>query len=140
MFRWKSLTAVAAVVALSLTGCAADSTSTSDAGHTHTVTVSCVVTGTDAGDASRPETGSTTCQNGATASAISANHGHTLAVPRADVAAGGTKTYAIRGSSSHPHSVTVTSAQFAQLRAGATVTLTSTSDAGHSHTVKVICA
>ena len=39
MFRWKSLTAVAAVVALSLTGCAADSTSSSDAATTLTLGV-----------------------------------------------------------------------------------------------------
>jgi len=78
--------------------------------------------------------------NGATAVAISANHGHTLVVPTADVAAATAKTYPIKGTASHNHDVTLTPDHFAQLAAGATISVTSTTAGSHTHVVKVICA
>lgn len=71
---------------------------------------------------------------------ISANHGHTLVVPPEDVTAGETKTYSIKGASSHDHKVTITAAQFAELAAGATLDLASTTAGTHAHTVTVTCA
>ncbi|MCA9667003.1 MAG: hypothetical protein KC503_15495 [Myxococcales bacterium] len=79
-------------------------------------------------------------QGGCSASAITANHGHTMTVTKADVAAAANKTYDIKGSSGHAHSVTLTAADFAQLAGGAAVTVTSTNDAGHTHDVTVMCA
>ncbi len=136
--------------------------STSGAGHTHDVKVTCTSSSsTDAGRAdgsatadsgasrdaqadahadARADASSSTCPNGASASTITANHGHTLTVSAADVASGSTKTYSIKGSSSHDHQVTISSAQFAQLRGGSTISVTSTNVFGHTHTVDVLCA
>ena len=71
---------------------------------------------------------------------ISANHGHSLVVSPADVAAKQAKTYSIKGSAGHDHNVAITAAQFATLGLGQTITVTSTNDAGHTHTVTVTCA
>ena len=111
--------------------------STTDAGHAHAVTVTCAATpDADAGTDAAPAV----CPNGATASVISANHGHAIVVPTADVAAAAPKTYSIKGTSSHDHDVSLTPAHFAQLATGATITVTSTNVGGHMHVVKVICA
>ena len=74
-----------------------------------------------------------TCQ-----SAIASNHGHELIVTAEDVNAGVDKTYDIQGTSAHSHSVTVTSADFAVLSTGGSVTILSSKD-GHSHSVDVTC-
>ena len=68
---------------------------------------------------------------------ISANHGHSLVVSPADVAAGVAKTYSIQGAAGHDHLVTITAAQFARLGAGQTITIPSTNGAGHTHSVTV---
>lgn len=101
--------------------------STNDLGHTHTVTVSCAVA-------------AASCVNGAKAATISANHGHSLFVPNADVVAGVAKTYPIQGTATHSHTVSVTAAQFTLLQRGKKFTVTSTTGAGHSHSVTVACA
>jgi hypothetical protein len=80
------------------------------------------------------------CEDGAPSDTISSNHGHTLTVTQADVAAGTLKTYDIQGSSGHTHSVTVSVGNFATLRAGGTVQLTSSNGGGHSHNVTITCA
>jgi hypothetical protein len=72
-------------------------------------------------------------------SAIGTNHGHTITVSLTDVNAAADKTYDITGSSPHAHSVTVTAAQFAQIKGGTTLMITSTSGAGHTHAVTVMC-
>ncbi|MFO0595247.1 MAG: hypothetical protein U0228_08080 [Myxococcaceae bacterium] len=77
--------------------------------------------------------------NGATASAITFNHGHTLMVPAADFVATGDKIYDITGSALHAHSITLTAAQRATILAGGMVTVTSTLT-GHTHDVTVVCA
>ncbi|HEY8208186.1 MAG TPA: hypothetical protein VIG99_11935 [Myxococcaceae bacterium] len=74
---------------------------------------------------------------------IDVNHGHTLTVPKADASAGGDKTYHIKGGADHDHTVTITAAQFASLRVGTEVTITSSPDIGlntHDHGVTVNCA
>ncbi|MBX3233899.1 MAG: hypothetical protein KIT84_31615 [Labilithrix sp.] len=123
------VTVTAADFAELATGASVTIASTTDVGHRHPVTVTCA-----AKPEPKPE------PDGATAATISANHGHALVVPTEDVAAAETKTYSIQGASSHPHIVTLTAEDFAQLAAGATVTTASTTDAGHAHFVKVICA
>jgi hypothetical protein len=107
-------------------------TSTNVAGHTHDVTVSCTVTK----DPPKPAA----CGNGARASAISANHGHSLVVPKADVTKAAPKTYSIKGTSGHPHTVALTAAHFAQLASGKSVVVTSSNDAAHTHQVTISCA
>ncbi len=82
------------------------------------------------------------CLNAGTVVAISANHGHTLVVSKAAVAAGVEETYSITGSAGHAHSVTITASHFASLAANQQVVITSTpaDGAGHTHNVTVSCA
>lgn len=70
---------------------------------------------------------------------ISSNHGHTLEVPLADVAAGTEKTYTLTDNGSHEHTVVVTAAQFAQLASGTEVTARSDVFGAHSHGVTITC-
>lgn len=78
--------------------------------------------------------------NGGTASSISSNHGHSLTVPAADVNAGVDKTYNIQGSSSHPHTIMVSSSDFATLSMNNSISKTSTNNDGHTHSVTITCA
>lgn len=71
---------------------------------------------------------------------ISSNHMHALVVPVSDITAGATKTYDIQGTSQHGHTVEITSAMFAMLATGASITATSSNDGGHTHNVTVRCA
>jgi len=70
---------------------------------------------------------------------IAANHGHVLTVTAADAAAAVDKVYDIMGSASHTHSVTISAAMFALLETGTVITTTSTTSAGHSHGITVMC-
>ena len=74
-----------------------------------------------------------------TGATIGSNHGHAITVTAAEANAGVDKTYQIQGTSLHPHSVTITAAQFTMLRTAGTITVTSSTDAMHSHTVTVTC-
>lgn len=80
------------------------------------------------------------CTANGTISAVSANHGHQLTVTKADVAASAARTYGIRGTADHSHSVTVTAAMFTGLKGNTAIMTTSSSDSGHSHPVTVTCA
>lgn len=71
--------------------------------------------------------------------AIAANHGHAMTVSPADVTAGVEKTYQIQGTSIHPHTVVITAADFATLKATGTVTVSSSEESRHTHDVKVTC-
>lgn len=70
--------------------------------------------------------------------AISGNHGHALSVPAADLDATVTKIYSILGSALHDHTVTLTPAQLAQIKAKTSVTVESSLN-GHVHSVTVNC-
>ncbi len=78
--------------------------------------------------------------SGCSDEAITANHGHSLAVPQADVDAAAEKTYSIQGDSPHDHEITLTAADFTLLAGGGSVTIVSTSDGTHTHDVTVSCA
>jgi hypothetical protein len=80
------------------------------------------------------------CAQNGTQSDISANHGHSLTVSKADIAAGVDKTYDIRGGASHSHLVTLTAADFAKLAGNNGASEQSTVDDSHSHTVTITCA
>lgn len=75
-----------------------------------------------------------------TTSTIETNHGHVLMVPGADVAAGATKTYSIKGTATHNHMVTITAAMFQVLKSPMMIMMTSTTTNGHNHVVLVMCA
>jgi hypothetical protein len=72
--------------------------------------------------------------------AISANHGHTLNIPSADLNSTTAKTYSILGSAGHDHTIALSAAQFAQLKNKQMVIVSSSTDGGHAHTVTVTCA
>lgn len=74
------------------------------------------------------------------AATISDNHGHTLAIPAADLDSTTEKIYDIQGSAGHTHSVTFSAAQLAQLKAGSTVSVTSSAEPGHDHRIGERCA
>ena len=87
------------------------------------------------GPGSPPPPGGDNC----TTSSITSNHGHSVTIPKADAEAGVAKSYSIRGSASHDHTIALSAQQMADLAAGTAVTVTSTS-AGHTHDVTVSCA
>ena len=81
---------------------------------------------------------------GASDAEISNNHGHLLTIPSADLDSTSDMSYSIMGSATHDHTVTLTVAQLAALKAGQVVTATSTvTDAApfgsHSHDLTVSC-
>ena len=124
-----TITITAAQFAMLGAGRAVTATSTTTGGHTHTVTVTCTVS-----------TPPATCASGASASAITGNHGHSLLIPKADLAAGVAKTYSIQGTASHAHQVSISAAQLATLKAGQSISVTSSLVFAHVHTVTVRCA
>lgn len=70
---------------------------------------------------------------------ISGNHGHTLSLPITDLDSPTDKTYNIQGGAAHNHTVTFTVAQLALLKAGQTVTVTSSFTIDHEHSVAERC-
>jgi len=70
------------------------------------------------------------CLENGTKTAISANHGHTLTVKKADVMQGLEKTYSIAGSATHSHNVTLTANDV--MTASDDATLTIVGDGGDS--------
>jgi hypothetical protein len=81
---------------------------------------------------------------GLRAETITSNHGHTLAVPIADLDATTDKVYSIAGTAGHDHTITLTAAQLAMLKSGGVVTVTSSVTNApvygtHSHDVTVAC-
>jgi hypothetical protein len=69
---------------------------------------------------------------------IAANHGHMVTVPPADVLEGAMTTYELVGAS-HTHHVTLSADDFANLAAGQTVMILTTTDADHDHEVTFRC-
>jgi len=66
---------------------------------------------------------------------ISANHGHTAVVLAAQITAGNAVSLDIQGQATHAHQVSVSQANLATLKSRQPVSVTSTTDASHSHTV-----
>ena len=72
---------------------------------------------------------------GDVAGSVSANHGHMAVVTRAQIVAAAAVTLDITGSSDHPHAVDLTAEELGQIGSGRRVSKSSSSDAGHTHTV-----
>ena len=105
--------------------------------------LSCSSSSDDSNSNPQPTGGNPDClENGATASNITRNHGHSLTVSSADVNAGAEKTYDIKGSGNHPHSVTVSAGDFTDLKNNQQIFVNSTSGGGdgHAHFVTISCA
>ena len=77
---------------------------------------------------------------GASGTQIAGNHGHALVIPSADLDSMVDMTYDIQNVADHNHTVTFTPAQLAQLKAHATVVVTSTTTLSHMHDLTVTCA
>ncbi len=71
--------------------------------------------------------------------AISANHGHVLTIPLADLDSATDKTYDIQGTALHTHSVTLTAAELRTLKTGAAVTTVSSTGGSHTHDITITC-
>ena len=71
--------------------------------------------------------------------AISANHGHTLVVPAADLDSTTNKTYSILGTADHNHTVVLTPAQLQLIKVKTAVVVNSSTDQSHDHVVTVNC-
>jgi len=91
----------------------------------------------DDGGAKTPDAAPLTCASPATV--IGGNHGHVMMVTMADVTAMANKTYNIMGTALHDHTVNITQAQYAQLKANGTISVESSSDGTHTHTITVMC-
>jgi hypothetical protein len=87
------------------------------------------------GGSNPPPTGSTAC--GAGVGNITGNHGHTLTILKADLDSTVNKTYTLGAATTdgHIHTVSFTPTQLASMKTGGTVTVTSTTNVGHSHDV-----
>jgi len=71
---------------------------------------------------------------------IGRNHGHIFPIGMDDLRAGVEKTYDLSGTSGHRHTITVTAADFARVRAGELVRLASSREGGHIHRLLLACA
>ena len=82
---------------------------------------------------------------GSSGASISANHGHAVTLPQADLSSSTAMTYSIMGTATHDHTITLSVAQLTSLKTpGATVVVASTvtNVAGigsHGHDVTVSC-
>jgi len=74
-------------------------------------------------------------QPGDVVGAISANHGHTARVTSAQLTAGNAIALNIRGTSDHPHTLTLSQGELMQISASQRVSKESSSDDGHTHIV-----
>ena len=66
---------------------------------------------------------------------ISSNHGHVAIITGAQLTAGGALQLDIQGTATHTHTVVLTAAQVTSIAGGTKVSMESTVDSGHSHTV-----
>jgi hypothetical protein len=66
---------------------------------------------------------------------VSANHGHSAVITGASITAGTTYSLDIHGSATHAHTLSISQANLASLKNKQPVTMTSTTDSSHSHTV-----
>ena len=103
--------------------------------------------GSDDGDMSPspnpdPDPVAKNCLENGTTNTIGANHGHSFTVSKEDVQAATEKTYTLSQASTdqHIHELTLTAANFNSLKNNNSITVNSTSQAGHTHSVTVSCA
>ena len=86
--------------------------------------------GTGGGSPTQP-----TPTNGDRLGNVSANHGHEARITAAELTAGNAVTLQIRGSSDHPHTVTLSAEDVVSIRSGQRVGRASSEDDFHTHTV-----
>jgi hypothetical protein len=91
----------------------------------------------DAGGGSDAGPFAGTCET--TSVQIGSNHSHIMVIQPGDLDSTSSKDYDITGSSDHPHTVTITAAQFRTLKETGALMVTSTNDDGHTHSIRVRC-
>ena len=69
------------------------------------------------------------------AGSISLNHGHTAVVTAAQITAAGAVILDIRGQGDHTHTVSLSAAQVTTIGTGGRVTMNSTTEDAHNHSV-----
>ena len=98
-----------------------------------------VITITGCGDDNSSPTAPTQGGGGGTtqdvSGSVSANHGHIATVTAAQITAAGAANLDIMGNATHPHTVSLSASQVQQVGNRQQVVVTSTTDAGHQHTV-----
>ena len=85
------------------------------------------------GSSSTPSSPSTTTAD--LSGTISTNHGHVATITGAQLTAAQGVTLDIRGTATHTHSVVLTASQIQAAAAKQQVSVTSSTDSGHNHTV-----
>ncbi|MBX7101728.1 MAG: hypothetical protein K1X89_28695, partial [Myxococcaceae bacterium] len=80
------------------------------------------------------------CTNGAKDNPAINDPNHHLLVPAADITAGAAKSYSIKGTSAHDHTVSLTATHMTMLQMGMSFTVTSSMTNAHTHQVTVKCA
>lgn len=71
----------------------------------------------------------------AIAGTVTANHGHVAQITEAQLTAGNAVSLSIRGDADHPHTVQLTAAQVMEIAQRQRVSVDSSNDAAHAHTV-----
>jgi hypothetical protein len=74
------------------------------------------------------------------ATSVSANHGHALIIPVADLDSMVNITYNITGTADHSHTILLTPAQLQSIKAKTAVQVNSSTDIAHFHEVTVNCS
>ena len=74
-------------------------------------------------------------QQGDAAGVVSANHGHVAVVTRAQMTSANAVAVDIRGQATHPHLIELTGSQLTSISNSGRVSVVSSTDEGHSHTV-----
>lgn len=91
-----------------------------------------------------PEPTAKSCVENGTKTSVATvqSHTHSLTVPKEDVSAAAEKTYNLSQSDNHNHQVTISATEFQTLKdsPNQSITITSTSQSGHTHNVTVSCA
>lgn len=87
--------------------------------------------------------GTATTRSGCLRFTFTANHGHELVIPTVDLDSTSARTYSVQGAGPHDHLVTITAEQFAALKAGQPIAVTTTEGGlapAHRHDVAGTCA
>jgi hypothetical protein len=82
-----------------------------------------------------PSTGGGGSTSGDVTGVVSANHGHIATITAAQITAAGALSLDIMGTATHTHTVVLSASQVQSIGARQQVAITSTTDAGHQHTV-----
>jgi hypothetical protein len=93
------------------------------------------ITVSGCGGSSSPASPSPSPSTSDVAGSISANHGHTATISRARLTAGSALSLDIRGGADHPHTVQLSQNDLTTIASGQRVSVISSSDQQHSHTV-----